>query len=273
MAGVRAVLLLVLVAAASCAQDSYRETLDRARTAFRGAGPEEGIETATRAIGLRPDEALGYLVRAAMREASGDGEGAIEDMDRADELGAGSARFYNRRGESHFRLAHIDESIADFDRVIEAEPAQAPHHWQRGISLYYAARYADCRAQFEQHQTVNPHDVENGAWHFLCAARASSFEQARKALLPIEGDGRRPMAEVYRMYRGELTPEEVLAAAEQAGDDRARFYAHLYIGLFFEARGEVERSAEHIRRAAELAQVGGYMGDVALVHAKLRGPE
>ena len=75
------------------------------------------------------------------------------------------------------------------------------------------------------------------------------------------------------MYRGELTPGQVLAAAEEAGDDRARFYAHLYIGLFFEARGDLKRSAEHIGRAAELAQVGGYMGDVALVHAKLRGPE
>ena len=72
------------------------------------------------------------------------------------------------------------------------------------------------------------------------------------------------------MYRGELTPVQVLAVGEQTGDDRARFYAHLYVGLFFEALEEPKLSAEHIGRAADLASSGGYMGDVALVHGKLR---
>jgi hypothetical protein len=34
-------------------------------------------------------------------------------------------------------------------------------------------------------RTVNPNDVENAAWHFLCVARAESPEKARAALLPV----------------------------------------------------------------------------------------
>jgi len=74
-----------------------------------------------------------------------------------------------------------------------------PQLWQRGIALYYAGRYDDCRKQFEAHRTVNPDVVENAAWHFLCVARADSVAAARAALLPVGPDRRVPMHEVYGM--------------------------------------------------------------------------
>jgi lipoprotein NlpI len=46
------------------------------------------------------------------------------------------------------------------------------------------------------------------------------------------------------------------------------FYAHLYIGLWYEAGGDVKRAREHIARAVE-QQVDHYMGDVARVHLQL----
>ena len=60
---------------------------------------------------------------------------------------------------------------------------------------------------------MNPDDVENAAWHFLCVARAESPAKARAALLPVGPDARVPMREVYQMFRGTLTPEQVLSAA------------------------------------------------------------
>ncbi len=104
-----------------------------------------------------------------------------------------------------------------------------PQLWQRGIALYYAGRYRDCRLQFEAHRTVNPADVENAAWHFLCVARAESPARARAALLPVGPDARVPMRQVYEMLRGALEPAQVLAAGD-AGPT-AEFYAQLYVGL------------------------------------------
>ena len=66
--------------------------------------------------------------------------------------------------------------------MAKAVPDEAPYLWQRGIALYYAGRYDDCRRQFESHRSVNPDDVENAAWHFLCVARAESPAKARAAL-------------------------------------------------------------------------------------------
>jgi lipoprotein NlpI len=45
------------------------------------------------------------------------------------------------------------------------------------------------------------------------------------------------------------------------------FYAHLYLGLYFEAIGENEQAREHILKAAERSKENGYMGDVARLHA------
>ena len=175
------------------------------------------------------------------------------------------------RAIDDFEGGRFAESVAGFDELITVVPAYKPQLWQRGIALYYAGRFDDCRAQFELHRTVNPDDVENAAWHFLCVARAASPEKARAALLPVGPDSRVPMRQVYQMFRGSLSPEEVLSAA--GGSPAARFYAELYVGLYAEALGRKEVALEHIRAAAadRFASAGGYMHMVARVHlASLR---
>ena len=109
-----------------------------------------------------------------------------------------------------FEAGRVAESAAGFDTLVKLVPSTAPQLWQRGIALYYAGRYQDCRRQFESHRTVNPNDVENAAWHFLCVARAESAEKAKAAILPVGPDSRVPMRQVYEMFRGVLSPDMVL---------------------------------------------------------------
>lgn len=175
-------------------------------------------------------------------------------------------REFLARAVGHFEAGRVTESAAEFDRLVKADPASAPHLWQRGIALYYAARYGDCRRQFELHRTVNPNDVENAAWHFLCVARAESPAAARKAILPVGPDARVPMRQIYDLFRGTSTPDAVMRAAGARPD--GVFFAELYLGLYFEAMGEAPRALEHIKAAAaeRYADAGGYMHTVAKVH-------
>ena len=178
----------------------------------------------------------------------------------------GAAEAIFQRAVADFERGQIDAAADGFDQVAELLPQQAPHLWQRGIALYYAERYADCREQFESHRTVNPNDVENAVWHYLCVARAESPAAAEAALLPVGPDSRVPMREVYQMFGGDLAPAEVMAAA---GDSLSgRFYAHLYLGLYFEALGRADEALEQIEMAADdrFARAGGYMHMVARVH-------
>jgi lipoprotein NlpI len=173
------------------------------------------------------------------------------------------------RAVADFEAGRVVESAAGFDTLAKLAPSLAPELWQRGIALYYAGRYQDCRAQFESHRKVNPNDVENAAWHFLCVARAESAEKAKAAILPVGPDARVPMRQVYEMFRGAMTPEMVLQAAGTR--ESARFYAHLYVGLYFEALRDSRRALEHITAAAadRYADAGGYMHTVAKVHLQI----
>jgi lipoprotein NlpI len=173
------------------------------------------------------------------------------------------------RAVADFVSGRVVESAAGFDQLVKVAPSIAPQLWQRGIALYYAGRYDDCRKQFELHRTVNPDDVENAAWHFLCVARAESPMRARAALLPVGPDTRVPMRQVYEMFRGTLTPESVLQAGTQL---QGQFFARLYVGLYFEAMGDRARAIEHLTVAAadRFADAGGYMHTVARVHLQVR---
>jgi lipoprotein NlpI len=172
---------------------------------------------------------------------------------------------------AHFQAARIKESVRDFDQVVKLAPQAEPQLWQRGIALYYAGRYKDCRAQFESHRTVNPNDVENAAWHFLCVARGASAAEAKRALLPVGPDERVPMTQILAMFRGDLAPERVIESA--GSDPSAQFYAHLYTGLYLEALGNESAALRHIRIAAQdRYSAGGYMHTVARVHLGLRSP-
>jgi lipoprotein NlpI len=181
---------------------------------------------------------------------------------------AGSARAVLARAMEDFQSGNIQRSIEGFDRLVALDAASAPYLWQRGIALYYAGRFRDCQAQFESHRTVNPNDVENAAWHFLCVARAESTQAAVSKMLPVGPDERAPMREIYQLYLGKLTEAQVLSAAGR--NPGAQFYAHLYIGLYREARGDRAGAREQIAIAAEprFAEYGGYMHDVARVHLK-----
>jgi lipoprotein NlpI len=183
-----------------------------------------------------------------------------------------------QQGEDHFFAGRFKEALASWDAEIARMPSRDPYHWQRGLAYYYAGEFEKGVKQFERHQKVNGNDVENAVWHFLCAVKqqGGSIEKARKSLIPIQGDTRIPMKEVHDLFAGKGTVEEVLKAAEQAASPLYRrnqlCYAHLYLGLYFEALGKKKKSLEHLKKAAVDFRMDHYMGKVAQVHFKVRGP-
>ena len=106
---------------------------------------------------------------------------------------------------------------------------------------------------------VNTQDVENAVWHLLCAARISNVEEGRGKLIPISEDRRVPMSQIYEMYAGRMTPEQVLAIANRTSPSvqldseqhrLQRYYAHLYIGLYFEMLKNQEASIQAMKKSS-----------------------
>ena len=99
--------------------------------------------------------------------------------------------------------------------------------------------------------------------------------KAQTQILPIPFDRRVPMMEIYNLYRGAGTAEQVMEAVKKGDptpqqlNDRL-MYAHLYLGLYYELLGDEAKSLAHMKTCAEQHKNGNYMWDVARVHAAAR---
>jgi lipoprotein NlpI len=237
---------------------------------------DDALELARKYVAAAPKDPRGPHLMGVIYDQKGDGEKAIAAYGEAIQLDPQRAGAYQRRGVARFMLGRAKEAVEDFDKFLDLRPDQKAQHWQRGIALYYAGKFEEGAKQFELHKTVNADDVENSAWHFLCVAKWKGVEAARKGLIDVKGDTRVPMMKVQELLAGKSTPEDVMAEAKKGEPDepelRVRlFYAHLYLGLYFEALGEAARAKEHVGLASGRYFVEGYMGGVARVHVKLAG--
>jgi lipoprotein NlpI len=264
-------------AGAPAADDKEKEVaklLDQIEEAMKAKKYTEVIDLAGKAAKLDEKNPAIPFAAGTAHAALRQNDEAAKAFTKVIELDASAVAAYDRRGDAYLKSGKFKEAVADFDKFLAARPKFAPDHWRRGIALYYAGRFKDGVDQFELHRKVNPEDVENSAWHYLCNARANTPKKAREDLIPVTKDARVPMKEVLELYAGKVKPQDVIDAAEKAkleGDDlkEARFYANLYVALYYESEGDAKKCLEHMTTAAEKYKIGHYMWDVADVHLKL----
>lgn len=171
---------------------------------------------------------------------------------------------YVLRGSLYFRTGRIKESLKDFDTAVEKAPELLPYLWQRGIAQYYAAEYKKGAEQFQVHRTVNPNDVENAFWHFLCVAKTDGVEKASQHVLLAGQDSREPLMQVQLLIQGKMSEKAVEEVTEK-GTRSTKFYGYLYLGLYADATGEPAKSQEYLEKCLKI-DYPGYMYDVAKVH-------
>lgn len=143
---------------------------------------------------------------------------------------------YSIRGDARFFLAQFAEAVSDYDETVKIDPTLDASHWRRGIALFYAGRFEDGAKQFERYHSFDNVDRENGIWRFLCQTKSVGLAKARESLLKYEKDDREPFPDVFKLFAGTITADEIekrVEAAKVSDDERQsrRFYADLYIGL------------------------------------------
>jgi lipoprotein NlpI len=191
-----------------------------------------------------------------------------------------TSNLYSDRGDALFFRGKFAEAVADYEKMVELQPKLETSHWRKGIAYFYAKRYKDAARQFEDYHSFDNVDRENGIWRYLSQTKALGRDKAREGLLKYEKDDREPFPDVYRLFAGEITADELLkkinsAELEQRDRDQRLFYAELYVGLNEFVEGRVESAEKHLEQAAKNewgAQAGGgpgWMWHVARVHRDL----
>lgn len=163
---------------------------------------------------------------------------------------------YSRRGDAYFFLGQFPQAVADYDKMVELNPAIKTSHWRRGIACYYAKQYAEAAKQFEIYHTFDNVDRENGIWRFFSQFKAKGEKTARAGLLKYEKDDREPFPDLYRLFEGKTTPDAILKNINQAEiSDQERekrlFYACLYIGLNESLHGRKAAARKYLKQAVQ----------------------
>lgn len=160
---------------------------------------------------------------------------------------------YSSRGDAQMFLGEFSQAVSDYEAMVRVEPATDPSHWRLGIAYFFAGKYEQAAGQFDKYHSFDNVDRENGIWRFLSHYRASGAEKARQELLKYEKDDRPPFPEVYRLFDGSLTPEQVLAAIPEdlpLNEKQSRlFYSHLYIGMLQVVEGKRDAARESLEKA------------------------
>ncbi len=162
--------------------------------------------------------------------------------------------FYSRRGDALFFRGRFQQSVADYEKMVELNPQLDASHWRRGIAWFYAGQFKQAAHQFEIYNTFDNIDRENGIWRFFSQTKGYGLKQARQGLLKYQKVDRQPFPAVYKLFEEKLTPDEILAQIAKADIDkiereRRLFYAELYIGLNYEIHGKPQPAVEHLRKA------------------------
>lgn len=178
----------------------------------------------------------------------------IDAMTKRIAMDSKSVEAYSRRGDARFFLGQFDGAVQDYEEMVRLDPEQDASHWRLGIAYYYAGKAEAAAAQFGKYHAFDQVDRENGIWRYLSQFKAQGKAAARKELLKYEKDDREPFPAVYKLFAGEITPQQILdgiaaARLDDAEREKRLFYAELYIGLNAAAEGQPEEARRHLRAA------------------------
>ncbi len=165
------------------------------------------------------------------------------------------SRYHHERAGILFRLGRFGEAIQDYDMAARlGQPHDENSCWERGLAQYYSGDFRTARDQFSRYHQVGPSDIENGLWRFLCIAEEEGIVKARETMLEFPKKVRKPFPALLALYLDRGNAEAVLDEARRdtsSTEERTTnlFYAHYYLGKYYEILDQKADALAHIRKA------------------------
>jgi serine/threonine-protein kinase len=128
------------------------------RTPARLALAEAAIQVAFR---LRPDAGEAHLARAEnLYRGYLDTDGALAELEIARPSLPNDVRLFELRGYIERRQGRWEESMRDFERAMDLDPANLFTQQQIAASYGYLRRYAEAKSAYDRALAIAPDDVE-----------------------------------------------------------------------------------------------------------------
>ncbi len=261
--------LLVTRLPAAPADDYYRRLYAHISELVRTNAPA-ALKEIDNLIAAHPTNGKYYHFRGGVHESMNQPLLAIADFTKGIELKAPGDSIIMQRAMQWLRLGYLRKSLADLDTIAEMNPGAAFDLWQRGLLLYEFGDFEGAAKQFVANRKAHAYDVEDSVWIVLCQARVEDLKRAREAMLPVKGDTRVPMEQIFALFQGTGSEQQVLDAAAAAPPSVLRdqiptpaFYAQYYLGLYADLMGDRSNALSRVQAALDTPMRYNVMQDFA----------
>jgi lipoprotein NlpI len=165
-----------------------------------------------RSIWLDPKDALAFYNRANLYFGEGDYGRAIAGYSQAIRIDPQYAPSYANRGDVHRSEHDYDDAIADYTQAIKVDPKYSRAYLGRGIVELYTNSPANAYADFTQAGDIAPDYAFAPIWLEIANKRDKLPSRLDEATAQV--DMTKWPAPVIRLYLGQVTPDALLAAAD-----------------------------------------------------------
>jgi TolB-like protein/tetratricopeptide (TPR) repeat protein len=141
---------------------------------------DKALADARQAVALAPEAADGHLALSYYLQA-----GALNfaqagvELDRAVALAPGSALVIGSYGRFAVLTGHPDAGVAAARRAVLLDPLNSESHSRLGQTLYFARRYAESVAAYNDVLVLDPKDTDSPGGRGLAYYELGDFQKAR----------------------------------------------------------------------------------------------
>ena len=189
-----------------------------------------------------------YNNRGYAYALKGDYDRAIADYNQAIQLDPKYATAYENRAYAHLAKADYNRAAADYTQVIQMFPKDADSYFTRGRFNLFAGATAKALADINQANELNPKYAYTALWLDVVNKRSGLPSRLGEAVTQV--DMTKWPSPVIRLYLGQLTPEAVLAAADDTNAVTKRSQvceANFYIGELALQQGKKDEATRLFR--------------------------
>jgi tetratricopeptide (TPR) repeat protein len=231
--------------------------------------------TASRAIDMNPESSAAYQTRAEIAFAQGRYESAVSDYDRSLEFPRFFNSVYLERGNAYLRLGNLSAAANDYRHAARYQLFTPPAAFSLGRLQLYTHDYAKADASFAyafDHVTAPTARAHVLLWRFLLAMRQGAKPGTPALVHAADASTVSPTewpAPVINMYVGRITPEQLLAAAQNPNPATQRDQvceANYYSGEYALALAQTTRGIALLREARATCPPNFIETDGAIMH-------
>jgi tetratricopeptide (TPR) repeat protein len=161
---------------------------------------------------------------------------------------------YRWRGHRYISVRQLDSATADLTRGNRLDSTNYDIWYHLGVARYVRGDFRAAAEAFRHAQRLAPNDNElAGAtdWLWMSAQRASWAADAQRALTRIHDSLKITTAMAYaqrlRLYRGKITPDQVITAADTS--DVAVATLSYGVGNWYLVRGDTAQAKQWFERS------------------------